>query len=108
MGWAAPEWHSMQSTSSLTLAMLLRAADRLRDEALVELGVRLEDKPDGSSVWKADDPAVLRAEIEERRRTAAEARLRKLRSALESKRKVGEGGKRWGDAVGRGRGGGQL
>lgn len=35
---------------------------RVRDDTLVELGIRLEDKPDGSSVWKQDDPEVLRAE----------------------------------------------
>ena len=35
---------------------------RVRDDTLVELGVRLEDKPDGSSVWKPEDPAVLRAD----------------------------------------------
>lgn len=33
---------------------------RVRDETLVDLGVRLEDKADGSSVWKPEDPAVLR------------------------------------------------
>lgn len=28
----------------------------------MDLGIRLEDKPDGSSVWKPEDPAVLRQE----------------------------------------------
>lgn len=35
---------------------------RVRDDTLVDLGIRLEDKPDGSSVWKPEDPAVLRQE----------------------------------------------
>ncbi len=36
-------------------------ACRLRDEDMVDLGVLIED--DGNeSVWKLDDPAVLRAE----------------------------------------------
>ena len=61
---------------------------RVRDGALVELGVRLEDRPDGSSVWKPEDPAVLRGEAEERRRGAAEARGKKLRSQWEAKRKA--------------------
>ena len=30
----------------------------MRDDTLAELGIRLEDKPDGSSVWKPEDPAV--------------------------------------------------
>ncbi|KAL4430549.1 hypothetical protein ABPG77_005789 [Micractinium sp. CCAP 211/92] len=66
---------------------VLAACDRVRDDTLVELGIRLEDKPDGSSVWKQDDPEVLRAEQEERRRAAAEARSKKLRTQLENKRK---------------------
>ena len=61
----------------------------MRDDTLVELGIRLEDRPDGSSVWKPEEPAVLRGEQEERRRVAAEARGKKLRSQLDAKRKVG-------------------
>ncbi|KAI3425944.1 hypothetical protein D9Q98_007914 [Chlorella vulgaris] len=66
---------------------LLAACDRVRDDTLVELGIRLEDKPDGSSVWKPEDPAVLRAEQQERQRAAAEARSKKLRSQLDLKTK---------------------
>lgn len=66
---------------------VLAACDRVRDDTFVELGIRLEDKPDGSSVWKPEDPAVLREEQEERRRAAAEARGKKLRSQLDTKRK---------------------
>jgi hypothetical protein len=80
-------------------------ARRVRDDTLVALGVRLEDKPDGSSVWKLEDPAVLRAELEERRRAAAEARGKKLRAQLDSKRKVGA--TRRGARGGRGGGGGR-
>ncbi len=46
--------------ASASAGALLSACDRVRDGALVDLGVRLEDKPDGSSVWKPEDPAVLR------------------------------------------------
>ncbi|PRW33977.1 Cysteinyl-tRNA synthetase isoform C [Chlorella sorokiniana] len=66
---------------------VLAACDRVRDDTLVDLGIRLEDKPDGSSVWKPEDPAVLRQEQEERRRAAAEARGKKLRGQLDNKRK---------------------
>lgn len=62
---------------------LLRACDRARDETMIDLGVRLEDLPDGSSVWKPDDPALLRAEIAEKTKRAAEARLKKLKTAVE-------------------------
>ncbi|KAK9820845.1 hypothetical protein WJX81_007120 [Elliptochloris bilobata] len=62
---------------------LLAACDRLRDERLVELGVRMEDIKVGAgtgSVWKLDDPAALRAELEEARR-AVEAAAEKKRLA---------------------------
>eukprot|EP00889_Picochlorum_renovo_P002290 jgi/Picre1/29320/NNA_004710.t1 len=49
--------------------------DCLRDDALVEIGVRLEDKADGTSVWKIDDPATLRKERDEK--IAARPRSRK-------------------------------
>ena len=40
---------------------LMGACDVLRDAALVELGVRVEDRADGAR-WTLDEPAVLRAE----------------------------------------------
>ena len=40
---------------------LMGACDELRDTALVELGVRVEDRVDGAR-WTLDEPAVLRAE----------------------------------------------
>eukprot|EP00798_Chlamydomonas_sp_ICE-L_P002666 gene2666-biopygen8694 len=52
----------------------MTACDRVRDVALVELGVRLEDRPDGKAIWKLDDPAVINAEQQERAKTASEAR----------------------------------
>lgn len=42
------------------------AARRLRDERMVDLGVRMEDVKVGAgtgSVWKLEDPALLRAEV---------------------------------------------
>jgi cysteinyl-tRNA synthetase len=44
---------------------VLSLADRLRDDVLPELGIRLEDKGSGAemtSVWKLEDPEVLRKE----------------------------------------------
>jgi hypothetical protein len=65
---------------------------------MVDLGVRLEDRAGAASIWKPDDPAVLRAERDARAATAAAAAARKLRSALEAKRKVGTCGGRAGGA----------
>ena len=61
---------------------ILAACDRVRDGTLVDLGVRLEDKPDGKAVWKLDDPAVMKAEQEERARAASEAAAKKLATKL--------------------------
>ncbi|KAJ9527314.1 hypothetical protein QJQ45_025542 [Haematococcus lacustris] len=65
--------------------MLLASCDRLRDTTLVDLGVRLEDKPDGTAVWKLDDPAAMRAELAERAAQVADAARKKLEGALERK-----------------------
>jgi len=66
---------------------LLAACDRIRDDTLVDLGVRLEDRPDGKAIWKLDDPAVLAAEREERRAAAAEAARKKLQNLVDKKEK---------------------
>lgn len=63
---------------------VLAACDKVRDEAMVELGVRLEDRPDGSSIWKPEDPSVLRAERREKEQAAAMAAAKKLRSKVEN------------------------
>ena len=41
-------------------------SDKLRDHDLVEVGVRLEDRPDGKAIWKLEDKAVLIKEREEK------------------------------------------
>lgn len=44
---------------------MLSIADKLRDDILPELGVRMEDKGSGSevsSIWKLEAPEVLRME----------------------------------------------
>lgn len=66
---------------------LLTACDRLRDEVMVELGVRLEDKPDGKSVWKLESPEVLRKEVREKALTALNTRVAKASLAVEKKKK---------------------
>jgi len=59
--------------------------DTLRDSTLVDLGVRLEDKPSGA-VWKRDDPDTLKHEVTEKRRAAAAAARRKVETGIEAKR----------------------
>lgn len=62
----------------------------MRDATLVNLGVRLEDRPDGKAVWKLDDPDVLKAEIAEKQAMAREQAQKKLRNKLELKIKEKE------------------
>ncbi|KAL3152254.1 hypothetical protein ABBQ32_001333 [Trebouxia sp. C0010 RCD-2024] len=55
---------------------ILAACDRIRDETMLELGVRLEDRGD-ESVWKLEDPDVLRQEQEAKQQAAAEQKYKK-------------------------------
>lgn len=61
----------------------LTICDEVRDGVMVDLGIRLEDKSDGGSVWKTEDPAVLRAEREEKAAAVAAAAAKKLKSKLD-------------------------
>jgi hypothetical protein len=66
---------------------VLEACDKVRDEVLPTLGVRLEDLGTGGSRWKLDDPAVLLREMAEKREAAAEAALAKQAKDLDKARK---------------------
>lgn len=55
---------------------------------MVDLGIRMEDRPDGSSVWMAEDPEELRAERREREEAAAAAFLLKREKALEDRQRL--------------------
>ncbi|KAF8056247.1 CARS1 [Scenedesmus sp. PABB004] len=83
---AAPQMRGLAKAKAAP-GELLAACDRVRDDALPLLGVRLEDRPDGTAVWKLDDPAVLAAERAEKLAAAAEAARRKLANALDKKAK---------------------
>lgn len=68
---------------------VLAAADALRDIVLPDLGVRMEDKGSGLSVvtvWKLDDPVVLKKE----RALKEEAKLAKEEQKIEAARKQKE------------------
>ncbi|KAL3680926.1 hypothetical protein R1sor_023882 [Riccia sorocarpa] len=56
---------------------ILSLADNFRDYTMVDLGVRLEDRLDGST-WKLDDPITLRAERDENLKKAIEEKRLKL------------------------------
>mmetsp|Transcript_82660 Transcript_82660/g.233652 ORF Transcript_82660/g.233652 Transcript_82660/m.233652 type:complete len:538 (-) Transcript_82660:49-1662(-) len=69
-------------------ATVLGACDRVRDEVLPGLGVRLEDVSDPpSSRWKLDDPKILLKEIEEKKAAEAEAKAAKKGKEIEKARK---------------------
>lgn len=62
----------------------LKCCDCVRDDALVDIGIRLEDTPGGASVWKMDDPDVLRKERDEKMAAIALAARKKLTSKIEN------------------------
>ena len=62
---------------------IMEACDKVRDDVLPFLGIRLEDKPKGEpSLWKYDDKEVLIAErekkIEEKKKKEEEKLKRKM------------------------------
>jgi len=72
-----------------TAKSILTAADGLRDDVLPELGVRMEDKGSGKevvTVWKMDDPEVLRKE----KLAREEAKAQKAAAKAEAARKLKE------------------
>ncbi|KFD67713.1 hypothetical protein M514_12893 [Trichuris suis] len=77
------------------IGSLLEECDRLRDEILVDLGVRLEDRK-GETVVKLVDREELLKEREQKARLEEEKRLRKekLASIAEAKRKEKENQRR--------------
>ena len=61
---------------------LLQECDRLRDELLPELGVRLEDQTGGSAIIKLADRDELMREREQRRQVEHERQVAKAAKAL--------------------------
>ncbi len=66
---------------------LLALTDRLRDEVLPELGVRLEDRPEGAAI-KLEDPAELKKELARARAEKEELALRKQQAKEEQAREA--------------------
>lgn len=69
---------------------VLEAADQLRDSVLPDLGVRMEDKGTGKDVvtiWKLDDPEVLRKEKALKLEMQASKEAQKAETAMKQKLK---------------------
>ena len=60
----------------------LKACDEVRDETMAKLGIRIEDSAE-KSIWKMDDPEVIRKEVEEKREKAREAAAKKLKAKFD-------------------------
>ena len=52
---------------------------------MIDVGVRMEDKADGSSAWMADDPETLREERKERLEKAQREALTKAQKSVDVK-----------------------
>ena len=65
----------------------LGLCDSVRDGSLVDLGIRVEDRANAASLWKMDDPATLRREIEEKRAAQQEAERKKNANKLDKLKK---------------------
>lgn len=70
------------------LSSFLPSCDRVRDERLVDVGIRLEDKPNRPTTWKYDDPVALRREREDRKRQVEEEKVQKLLNQVNTKEKL--------------------
>jgi len=68
---------------------ILRACDELRDDTLPNLGVRLEDKPQGS-LWKYESKEVLLKEKEEKQANLLKVQEEKLKKQEEQAKKAAE------------------
>eukprot|EP00934_Nitzschia_sp_Nitz4_P006791 Nitzschia sp. Nitz4//scaffold171_size48012//24696//27029//NITZ4_007125-RA/size48012-processed-gene-0.13-mRNA-1//-1//CDS//3329538701//6781//frame0 len=62
--------------------VFLQECDAVRDEALAQLGIRVEDSNE-SSIWKMDDPAAIQKEIEEKKQKASEAAAKKKQGKID-------------------------
>lgn len=69
---------------------VLKLCDKLRDDVLPVLGVRLEDKEGSNTVVKLADPEQLLRERDEKRKAEEEKRLKKLKAKEEAEKKKQE------------------
>jgi cysteinyl-tRNA synthetase len=62
----------------------LQCCDCVRDDAFVDIGVRLEDTPGGASIWKLDNPEILRKERDEKMAAVALVARKKIVSKIDN------------------------
>lgn len=67
------------------LKNILALFDTARDDTAASLGIRVEDKADGGSTWKREDPATLAADRAEAVARALATRIKKLKNRLGAK-----------------------
>eukprot|EP00746_Dinoflagellata_sp_MGD_P136847 gnl/MRDRNA2_/MRDRNA2_70704_c0_seq1.p1 gnl/MRDRNA2_/MRDRNA2_70704_c0~~gnl/MRDRNA2_/MRDRNA2_70704_c0_seq1.p1 ORF type:complete len:940 (-),score=174.31 gnl/MRDRNA2_/MRDRNA2_70704_c0_seq1:222-3041(-) len=66
---------------------LLHACDKCRDETMVDLGVRLEDRASNASVWKLEDAETLRRELQAAKAQQLEREIEKVTKRLDNKKR---------------------
>ena len=74
---------------------LFDISDHLRDETLLHLGVQIEDKGKGPSIWKLEDPAKLLKRREDMKAEADRKAQAKRAEAELKEKKASTPGKEW-------------
>ncbi len=74
------------SSAAKAIQAILETCDALRDEILPTVGIRLEDRPEGT-LWNREDPATMMKELEEKKAREAELRKGKIEKKLVAKEK---------------------
>jgi cysteinyl-tRNA synthetase len=72
--------------AAAALKAILGTCDELRDEVLPTVGVRLEDRNDGTR-WNLEDPAVMMKELADKKARETEMKISKLEKKLTAKNK---------------------
>jgi len=75
-----------RSNKDTAMKLILEECDKFRDDELPLLGIRLEDKPTGS-LWKLDDPEVLKKEREAKLAEMKRKEEEKLQKQREQEKK---------------------
>lgn len=79
------EVRATAKSSAPPLKSLLELCDRMRDQTMVDLGVRVEDRAE-KALWSLADPSVMRKEMQAKLAAAMEAQVSKLLNKLTTKK----------------------
>ena len=74
------------TAAARAIQAILETCDALRDEILPTVGIRLEDRPEGT-LWNREDPATMMKELEEKKAREIELRQGKIEKKLVAKEK---------------------